>query len=72
MSTPTSGTRDPDLLQVGKALQRAALRALELARQTGTPCYIWRDGRVVNIGTPVDAAAVDTAAQTASPPGESR
>jgi len=75
MSTPTSGTRDPDLLQVGKALQRAALRAQELARQTGTPCYIWRDGRVVNIGAPVDATPVytteQTTKQTASPHGES-
>lgn len=47
--------RDPDLLKVGDALRRAAEKAQELARQTGTPCYIWQDGRVVNIGAPVRA-----------------
>ena len=47
--------RDPDLLKVGAALQRAALKALELARQTGTPCYVWQNGKIVNIGA---AAAV--------------
>ena len=30
-------------------LLRSAARALALARATGTPCFIWRDGRIVNI-----------------------
>lgn len=46
-------TRDPDLLKVGDALQRSARSALEIALQTSTPCYIWQDGRIVNIGAPV-------------------
>ena len=50
-------TRDPDLLKVGAALQRSARRALEIALQTSTPCYIWQDGRIVNIGTPADSAS---------------
>lgn len=41
---------DPDLLKVGDALQRSARKALELARQTGTPCYVWLNGEIVNIG----------------------
>lgn len=53
--TPVSNqTRDPDLLKVGAALQRSARRALEIALQTSTPCYIWQDGRIVNIGAPAD------------------
>lgn len=51
MSSPPR-LRDPDLLQAGAALQRAALKAQQLARQTGTPCYVWREGRIVNIGAP--------------------
>ena len=53
---PPASTRDPDLLKVGDALRRAGLKARTLALQTGTPCYVWREGRVVNIGTPVPAA----------------
>ena len=51
-------TRDPDLLNAAVALQRSARKALEIALQTGTPCYIWRDGRVVNVGAPADVAPV--------------
>jgi len=47
-STRSIPMRDPDLLQVGAALRRAARRARQLARQTGTPFYIWRDDRIVN------------------------
>jgi hypothetical protein len=32
-----------------KALRRAAKRALELARLTGTPCYVLRGGQIVDI-----------------------
>ena len=53
-------TRDTDLLNAAEALRRAALKAQELARQTGTPCYIWRDGHVVNIGAPVRASSFPT------------
>lgn len=31
-----------------QALERAAKRARELAEQTGTPCYVVRDGRIVD------------------------
>lgn len=51
-----SPTRDPDLLNAGAALIRAAERARALALATGTPCYIWRDGRIVNIGAPATDA----------------
>ena len=39
--------KDPDLAGVGKALERAAKSALQLARQTNTPCYVFVDGKIV-------------------------
>ena len=53
-------TRDVDLLNAAEALRRAARKAQELAQQTGTPCYVWLDGRVVNIGAPVRADPLPT------------
>ena len=40
---------DPDLAGVDKALRRAAKSALALARQTKTPCYVVKDGKIVDI-----------------------
>jgi hypothetical protein len=50
--------RDPDLIQVGAALQRAARQAQQLAQKTATPCYVWQNGKIVNIGAaaPVPSA----------------
>ena len=60
-ATAASATNDPDLLKVGEALRRAGIKARELARQTGTPCYVWQDGRVVNIGSPLRPATTSKA-----------
>lgn len=32
-----------------RALQRAAKNALDLARQTGTPCYVMEGNKIVDI-----------------------
>lgn len=40
---------DPDLRLVGRALRRAAAKALALARNTRTPFYVYEHGRIVNI-----------------------
>lgn len=32
-----------------RALRRAAKRALELGLQTGTPVYVWKNGRIVDL-----------------------
>lgn len=40
---------DPDLAGVDKALKRAAKSARTLARQTKTPCYVVKDGKIVDI-----------------------
>ena len=60
---------DPLLLKAGDALVRAARSARELALRTGTPCYIWEDGRVVNIGAPASVHASLSGLDN-SPPGD--
>ena len=42
-------SKDPDILGSWAALCRAARAARQLAEQTGTPLYVWEDGKVVNI-----------------------
>jgi len=42
-------TTDPDILRSWPALKRAAKAARKLAQQTGTPFYVWQNGRVVNL-----------------------
>lgn len=44
--------KDKDLRGAQAALERAARAALALARSTGTPCYILKDGRIVDIAAP--------------------
>lgn len=39
------------------AFQRAAKRALEEARRTGTPCIVEKDGKLVDIAAPKKKAA---------------
>jgi hypothetical protein len=47
MSEEKQQPKDSDLEKAGDALQRAALRAREVARQTGTPLVIYKNGRIV-------------------------
>jgi hypothetical protein len=42
---------DPDLLGATAPLKRAARHARELAERTGTPCWVMRDGRIVDAVT---------------------
>lgn len=41
--------KDPDLSGVETALRRAAKSARALAQRTKTPCYIVKNGKIVNI-----------------------
>jgi hypothetical protein len=41
--------KDSDLIGAQAALRRSALRAQQIARQTHTPCFVLRDGRLVDI-----------------------
>ncbi len=38
-----------ELAGIDAALRRAAKAAQTLARKTKTPCYIWKDGQIVDI-----------------------
>ena len=41
--------KDPDLLGSVQAMKRSAANALKLARKTHTPCYLVKDGKIVNV-----------------------
>jgi diaminopimelate decarboxylase len=41
--------KDSDLTGVEKALKRAAKAAHTLAKKTHTPCYVLKEGKIVNI-----------------------
>jgi len=49
--------RDPDLDGVLPALRRAARRAKRLAQQTGTPFWVMRKGKLVNLNPSAKPAA---------------
>lgn len=44
-----SGPKDSDLQGVEKALKRSAANALKLARATKTPCYVMKDGKMIDL-----------------------
>jgi hypothetical protein len=39
----------PEARDTLRALRRAANRALELGLQMGTPVYVWKDGKIVDL-----------------------
>jgi len=49
MIRKTQGSKDPDILAADAALRRAARRARELGRRTGTPDYVLKNGRIVDL-----------------------
>ncbi len=49
MTNPKMRSRDPDILNVMPALQRAARRAQQLGLETNTPVYVMRDGEIVDL-----------------------
>lgn len=49
MSDKKSLPKDTDLAAVENALKRAAKIARTLARNTNTPCYVVKEGKIVNI-----------------------
>ncbi len=42
-------SKDPDIIASEKALRRAARRALEIGLKTGTPVYVIKKGKIVDI-----------------------
>ena len=49
MKAKTSSDGEKMARDALKALRRAAKKAVELARLTGTPAYVWENGRIVDI-----------------------
>ena len=49
MTVKKAMLKDDDLANVEKALKRAAKTAMELAKKTHTPCYVVKEGRIVNV-----------------------
>ncbi len=49
MKKKVMGSKDPDIIASEKALRRAAKRALELGLQTGTPVYVIKHGKIVDL-----------------------
>ena len=47
--SPRRVKHTPEIEATLRSLRRAAKRALEIGLQTGTPVYIWRDGKIVDI-----------------------
>ncbi len=47
--TPKMASKDPVIRRSLAARRRAARAARALAIKTGTPLYVWKDGRVVNL-----------------------
>ena len=42
-------SKDPDVVASAKALERAAKRALEIGRKTGTPVFVMERGNIIDL-----------------------
>lgn len=49
MTSQAKSVEYVDFAAIDAALQRAAKAAHALARRTKTPCYIWKDGVIVDL-----------------------
>jgi hypothetical protein len=49
MKATKRGSKDPDILAAPAALRRAARRALRLGLKTGTPVWVMKNGRIVDL-----------------------
>lgn len=49
MNKKTKTPLNAEFAGIDAALKRAAKAAHLLARKTKTPCYIWKDGKIVNL-----------------------
>jgi len=49
MKKQATMSKNPDIIASAKALRRAARRALEIGKRTGTPVYVMKNGRIVDL-----------------------
>lgn len=47
--SPRKGSHSREIEDTLRALRRAAKRALELGLQTGTPVYVWKNNKIVDL-----------------------
>jgi diaminopimelate decarboxylase len=62
--------KDPDLANVEKALKRAGKAARALAKKTHTPCYVIKEGKIVNVAE--GQAGYRTAKKSSGRTGENK
>ena len=51
MTSQSKSKENADFAAIDTALKRAAKAAHTLARKTKTPCYIWKDGVIIDLMT---------------------
>ena len=49
MKNPRCQSRDPDIISSMQALKRAARQARKLSLQMGTPFYVLKNGKIVDL-----------------------
>ncbi|MBM4039022.1 MAG: hypothetical protein FJ290_10970 [Planctomycetes bacterium] len=49
MRNNQTSSRDPDMIASLPAMRRAARRALQLGLETGTPVWVMKNGRIVDL-----------------------
>jgi hypothetical protein len=49
MAKKQTRSTDPDIIASEKALRRAARRALQIGLETGTPVYVIKQGKIVDL-----------------------
>lgn len=67
MNTTDPIPEENEFFGVEQALRRAALRAREIAAQTGTPLVVYRDGKIQHLWvTPKNPATDESSRQAAN------
>jgi len=49
MKSELQASTDPDMIGSAAALRRAGQRALQLGLETGTPVWVMKDGKIVDL-----------------------
>jgi hypothetical protein len=63
-------SKNPDIIASAKALRRAARRALEIGLSTGTPVYVMKQGKIVDLTREVSGYSGRVAPLAARETGE--
>jgi len=69
MRRSTLDSNDPDIIASAKALRRAARRALDIGLSTGTPVYVMKAGKIVDLTREGCRSTDDVASLAVREPG---